>query len=531
MMERMKPPNRRATRCLAVLAAFASIAAGAQGAELYADGDWMVRWDNTLRYSLAFRLMPRDAAVIGDANSDDGDRDFAPGLISNRLDLVSILDVTHGDGGVHLSGAGWYDTVYHAHTDNASPATANAFSVPDTQFPRATRDLMGQYADLEEAYAFANFDLGGMPLTLRAGRQSVLWGESLFFAENAIAAAQAPIDGIRDESAPGSYSKEVFLPVAQAAFTLQPLPSLALSGYYQLEWRKDREPAVGSYFSYYDGFDVGGERLILSPGSYLYRIKDKHPPAGGQFGISLRAGVGDVDFGLYVLRFHAKQPAIWLWPGRNADAAIGKAGEYQLFYPKGIDLIGLSFSTYLGDSTVAGEISARQHMPLVSLSPAMEYWAPGPVYRRSGGTAEGDTLHAQLSSETEFAPQRLWDGAALSVEVAANDLMAVTGDKAALDRTRDRFALSLRAQFEPRWFEVLPHLDISVPVSLGCNALGRSSVIDTQYAGSGDVEVGVAASWRSEWRASLTLTSYFGSPYRQPLADRDFVLVSVERTL
>ena len=502
----------------------------ARGAELYADADTTIRWDNTLRYSLAFRLDQRDAEVVADPNGDDGDRNFAPGLISNRLDLVSILDVTRGDGGIHLSAEGWYDTVYHARTDNASPATYNALSVPNTAFPRATRDLQGRYADLGEAYAFGSFDLGGMPLTLRAGRQTLLWGESLFFAENSIAAAQSPIDGIRDESAPGSYSKQVFLPVTQVALTLQPRPDLTLDAYYQLEWRKDRTPAVGSYFSYYDGFDVGGERLIVSPGRYLTRVKDEHPPSGGQFGVALRASLGDVDLGLYVMRFHAKEPQVWLYPGRAVDYGTGKLGEYRLFYPNDIALYGASFSTYLGASTIAGEISARRNMPLVSRSPLTQYWAPAGAYPASGGVALGDTLHAQLSSTTEFAPQPLWDSADLGVEIAANDVLAVTRNPAALEQSRDRFAFSFRAQFEPRWFEVMPHLDISVPVSLGFNAVGRSSVEDSQYFGSGDLEVGVTAAWRNQWRAGLTLTSYFGSAYRQPFADRDFLLLSVERT-
>ncbi len=44
-----------------------------------ADGEgWGLRWDNTLRYSAAARLAPRDARLVADGNADDGDRDFAP---------------------------------------------------------------------------------------------------------------------------------------------------------------------------------------------------------------------------------------------------------------------------------------------------------------------------------------------------------------------------------------------------------------------------------------------------------------------
>jgi hypothetical protein len=152
------------------------------------------------------------------------------------------------------------------------------------------------------------------------------------------------------------------------------------------------------------------------------------------------------------------------------------------------------------------------------------------VYPTYGGFAAGDTLHGQVSSITQFGPAGLWDSAEFSVEAAANYRLAVTANKAALDPTRDRFALSFRSVFEPRYFQVLPNLDISIPIGLGTNAIGRSSIEDAQYAGSGDIEIGIAGTYRSVWRASLTLTSYFGSSYRQPFADRDFVLVSVERT-
>lgn len=502
-----------------VLALVVWVASPACAGEIYSDDGFVIRWDNTLRYTAAFRVAPRDPAV--GPNSDDGDLNFAPGLISNRLDLISILDVTQGDIGFHASGVAWYDTVYHAGTANHSPDTYNAASVPNTQFPRATRNLHGQYANLEEAFGFGNFALDGMPLSVRIGRQTLIWGESLFFAENGIAAALAPVDEIRSADAPGSYSREVFLPVAQAVFSFQPRENLSLSFTYQFEWRKSRLPGVGSYFSYYDSFDVGGERLLVWPSYVLYRAKDKHPPSQGQFGAALHTSLGDVDIGLYALRYSAKTPQVWL---RHATRT------YQLYYPSGIELYGLSFSTYLGDSSIAGEVSARRNMPLVSLSPVSQYWNSDDAYPTAGGVAKGDTLHVQLSSTTQYGPDGLWDSADLGIEAAANERLAITSNPAAFDPSRDRFALSLRALFEPRYFQVFPNLDISVPFGVGYNAVGRSSVLEAQYNGAGDIEVGITGAYRAMWRAGITFTSYFGSPYRQPFADRDFIQFTLERS-
>ena len=38
--------------------------------------DWKVRWDNTLKYSTAFRVEDRSDSLLRDINRDDGDRNF-----------------------------------------------------------------------------------------------------------------------------------------------------------------------------------------------------------------------------------------------------------------------------------------------------------------------------------------------------------------------------------------------------------------------------------------------------------------------
>src|SRR5205814_5649799 len=104
-----------------------------------------IRWDNTLRYSLALRHDSSSAELLSYANGDDGDRNFAPGLVMNRFDLLSKLDIAMGDFGLHASAAGWYDTVYQTHTDNSSTATSNT-AFPARQFAPAIRRLEGQHA-------------------------------------------------------------------------------------------------------------------------------------------------------------------------------------------------------------------------------------------------------------------------------------------------------------------------------------------------------------------------------------------------
>ena len=112
-------------------------------------------WDNTIKYSNAWRLNERADNVMASSpnpNKDDGDRNFSTGLISNRFDLLSELDIKYGDVGARLSGAAWYDTVYNEKNDNNSPATANPVSVDYNEFTDKTRDLHGRDAEILDAF-------------------------------------------------------------------------------------------------------------------------------------------------------------------------------------------------------------------------------------------------------------------------------------------------------------------------------------------------------------------------------------------
>jgi hypothetical protein len=499
----------------------------ASAVELYAADGYDLRWDNDLRYSAGFRLDAPSAITLNYPNSDDGDRDFAPGLMMNRLDLVSVLDLTGDAFGAQLSLEAWYDSVYQRHSDNKSPSTYNPLTVSNRQFAPAAATLDGRDADLGDSFAYGNVTLDGMPLSVRIGRQTLLWGESLFFDQNGIAAGMAPVDYIKKASTPDGYSREVFLPVNQVSFTAQPAPDLSLAGYYQLEWRADRLPGVGSYFSETDVQGAGAGRAFFTQGQYLLHVPDRDPPAGGQFGISLHKTIDDLDLGLYALRYHAKYPVLAVQT--LSPAANGYAGTFDSVYPAGTDLYGASFSTYLGDSNVAGEFSLRRHMPLVSLSP-ISLMFPSPV-RNDTGYAEGNTVQGQVSSVTTLGPGILWDSADLSMEIAANDLLSLSSDAAAFNPSRTRFAASARLLFQPHYFQLLPNLDITPVFSVGYNLSGRSATDYTQNAGTGDIELGLSGTYLSVWKADLTLTTFIGVAYRQPLADRDFVMLSLERAL
>ena len=120
------------------------------------------------------------------------------------------------------------------------------------------------------------------------------------------------------------------------------------------------------------------------------------------------------------------------------------------------------------------------------------------------------------------------------VEGGWNDLLNITENAAALDPTRDRYAYGFRTVFEPAYYQVLSGLDISFPIGLGYNPMGKSPV-DPIFNGGGadhggDWNVGIKATYLQTWRMGLTYTNYFGDSNTQTLADRDFISLYIERT-
>ncbi len=520
---------------------------GARAADLGKADGFDVRWDTSVRETLGFRTEGVNPELLTDINADDGDRAFGTGLMSARVDLLSELTAERDDFGFDLSAQGWYDPIYHQHSAGDSPKTFNPISVPYNEFPKDVRRLMGGDAELLNAFVKDRFVVDDLPVSVRIGRQTLLWGESLFFAGNGIAAGQAPVDLIKSQGAPLAEAREVFLPVAQAVMRVELRHGVALEAYDQFEWRRDRIPGVTSYFSTTDILDQGGEQVLLPGGKWLLRTEDFVPHGLGQFGVALRVQGDAADYGLYALRFDAKLPEPVFDTAR---------GTYHLVFPRDIDVIGASASGYLGASNIAGEISLRRHMPLAAGGAGLPggFGANGgtvyaaayaaaniPAYAgpwadtatpttTPGGFATGDTWHAQTSIVSQLPPSRWWQGASLQAEIAANDLLGVTGGHPFVLAGRTHFAASLRAVFTPSYFQVLPGLDLDVPVGLGYTPIGRSSIDSTENAGAGDVTIGVSATYRAVWQIAASFTHFIGGATPQPLADRDFVTISAARS-
>ena len=550
-----------------VALAVASLAATSVRAAEFDTGipDLQLRWDNTVKYSVATRLKAPSATLTSDVNTDDGDLNFKKGsLILNRLDLLSEFDARYKSAGLRMSGAAWYDGVYNRGNDNpgANPPNAtphpNQLSVGANEFPEATRRLHGRKAEILDAFVFGKTDVDDMPLTGRLGKHTVLYGESLFFGMNGIVGAQTPVDVVKLLSVPNWTFKELMMPVAQLSGQFQPRRNVTVGGYYQLEWKRNRLPGVGSYFSQIDAFDAGGEQAIVgcpagiplpcSPASppftagvfpTLRRGEDLAAKNAGQGGLSMRFRPEgqDTEFGVYAARFHSKDPVAYVSQYGAPPAlnfATGVVGQYQLVYAEGTKALGASFSTTVADVNVAGEVSYRWNQQLVPQG--------GRIFLPDGVTPSsnnefmplGQTVHAQLSWIALLTPGPLWSGGSFVGEIAWHRLRKVTANatyangevlhaapplgggplngKSKLDENATRDAAAIRFIFEPQYFQVLSGLDISVPIGLGYGLSGRSAVINPGFSvyHGGDLSLGLKADYLREWKVGLNYTKFLG---------------------
>jgi len=550
------------------------------------DPDLKARLDLTPKYSSGYRLKNPSAALTqldvaadpGTVNEDDGDHNFKKGLISSRFDLLGELDISAKNFGGRLSANAWRDSVYlRGNSYGGTPLTANGVPLGPVvstanndigqainEFLPATRHQHGQGSELLDAFVYLKGDLGGMAGTLRVGKHTLQWGESVFFGQNGIANAQGPVDVAKIVSVPNWQFKEVLLPVEQVSGSLQIAEGVSLGAYYQFKWRPSKIPGVGSYFSNQDyvgtgivnfGVDASGDPILLS----YDPSKDLQPRNSGQGGVQLRWSPtgSDYEFGFYAAQYHDKTPAVPVFDFVN--------GNVHLAYASNIRTFGASVTSSIGQLNWALEGSVRTNAPLTS-DPAV--LGLGPILRC--GTSDdnpcyavGRTGHLQLSGIYVLQPGPLWGGGALVGELAYNRRLSVTKDIFAigpngssvglggLDPNTTKGAWAFRAIFEPQYFQALPGLDLSVPIGLGWNFGGRSSAIFNFAGGAsnaGDYSIGIKGKYQNAWNVALNYTDYFGKAktftetlvagsgtprqlsFAQSLRDRGYVSFSVSRT-
>ena len=223
--------------------------------------DVSIRWDNTVRFTSGVRVEGRNNLIGNSAISDEGTYSFDRGdFVTNRFDLLSELDFVYKQRyGFRVSAAAWWDPAYDGTSkSNPNPPLVNIPSYVNHQYtPYTSRFYEGPSGEILDAFVFGKWDLGTVPTTLKVGRQSLYWGESLFLGGNlnGIAYAQHPLDLQKAFATPGAEAKELFRPLGhspppRSSPTLRSGRSISGSGTF-------RYPEGGTYTGPVDSSSTG----------------------------------------------------------------------------------------------------------------------------------------------------------------------------------------------------------------------------------------------------------------------------------
>ncbi len=489
---------RRRTASLAIASLL--VAAGAAQAFEIDTGneDLAIRWDNTVRYNIGVRAQGQDSAILKNPNLDDGDRNFSNGsLVTNRLDDLSEFDlVWQRKYGVRFSAALWYDAAYNS-LDDTSTATANTLvnglPVAGQLSPYTKRYAKGLSGEWLDAFAFGNFDIFDVPVSVKAGQHTVYWGDSLLLggAVHGISYAQNSLDLWKAFATPGAEAKELFRPRGGLTIQAQPMKELSLAGQWFYNWQAVRVPESGSYLTINDGLQFGGDSAIVAANPFAASIPGAPaflrawntspiPPSRysgsiGDFGLSARWSPDWLDgtLGFYGRNATDILPQQYLTPGLatgipaakctaiggivvapgaciiNKDATsvedltkYGKYGTYGLAYGNDIHIFGLSLSKEVAGVSVGAEASYRQNMPLISNTVMV---LPAPLVNPAAGQiattalpsngdtpgARGNTFHGLVNALNVFPKTPVFDTASLSAELTFMRWLSVTQNAAA----------------------------------------------------------------------------------------------------
>jgi hypothetical protein len=562
----------------AVPLAVASILAVAGSAHAFevpiGDPDWSVRWDNTVRYNIGWRVESRDPAIGNSPIADEGTYSFDKGdIVQNRLDLLSELDVVYKRMfGFRVSAAGWYDNAYDGHRPRGNPALVVPNLPASGPFPPLRQALPnggqfvsydnGEYSpyteryyagpsgEILDAFVFANFDLGNVATGVKAGRHTLYWGESLLLGGHlhSISYAQMPLDLQKGFSTPGSEAKELFRPLGNLSLNAQLSKDFSVAAQYFWEWESARFPEGGTYLGPVDFAFNGPDRQIAvmpglpTPGGpafaflNLARGDAAEPSQHGDWGVGARWSPEWLDgtMGLYYRNYSDKVPQILITSLNptpiyaNANTPLGRVvalnGQYRLVYAEDIDLWGVSLSKNIAGVSVGAEVSYRRNTPL--LSRPFGNVAGVPINEGDTPGARGDTWHALVNAFGTLPKTPLFDTAVYQAELiyshwskvrsgqnvfqAEGQPDCVSRNQNASDGCATKDFWGLAINFTPTWFQVFPGADLSMPITWSQGISGNAAVTFGGNENLGNYSIGLALDYLLKYRFDLKYIDFYG---------------------
>ena len=464
---------KRPRKSILALAVSAAVSAGAvqnSYALSFEPADEVtVHWDTTVGYSAGWRVSEQDQDALNNNNDDDGNRSFKKGaMINNRFSLLSEADIQYKNYGAFIRGSAFYDGAYYGTNDNDSPSTYNG-SGDHNGFSKAVKDAHGSDARVLDAFVYGSFDVNDQMLNVRVGKQVVSWGESLFIP--GISSAMSPADATKT-TVPGVEVKDILLPVGQVFAQYDINDSTSVAAYSQWEWKQNEVSEAGSYFGVSDSLDNANGSIFLPFGGLsMARGQDIDARDSGQWGLALNYYAEDLgygtDFGLYYLNYHDKNPTIVT--GDYYDFFGNDVpGTYHKEFVEDIKLIGLSFSTLVGDTNVGGEIAYRKGAGVNQSG----------TYGSSEAILIGNTVQAQVSAIHSFGASIIADDVYFLWRVWLQQSNQVYRWNAFLpmEATKmDDFGVGVAGAITLKYNSVFPGTNLEVPVNFSHNINGNSA--------------------------------------------------------
>ncbi|MDB5748307.1 MAG: hypothetical protein JWP72_3155 [Massilia sp.] len=507
-------PAGLALRGIAAAAALVCAFPALAGEIVLANPDIKMRLDATVRYTGGVRMEEQDQRLLRNYIYDEGDSKFDKhDMVTNRIDLLTEFDVSwRSKLGARVSAAAWYDNAYDDHSVRSPAGFLTAYRNAEYN-NEVQRYVNGPSGEILDAFVWANVDLGKVPMNIKVGRQTNVWGEGLLLGAHAISYAQSPVDGVKAAINPGVETKEVFLPIGQVYLSAQVTDALTLVGQYYYEWKPTRIPHAGTYLMGADTAPSSDNLVFPIPGVAAQLIEAKKPGDHGNWGVGARLNAESIEsnFGAYYRRFDDYSPELGVQLLNFSGPLPTRA---RFLYPDKIDQYSLSFSRVIKSVSVGAELSFRKNGALNT---------PSSVVTPTG--ARGDTWHAVVNGIYMLPATPLWSTGTLVTEVAYNRLDKVTtnpgsyrsvGAASCVDSrtsvarsgtkddgcsTKDAWLMALR--FTPQYLNALPSWDLALPVSATYGLSGNAPSSGGGTEGELRWSIGATATYASKYEFSL----------------------------
>jgi hypothetical protein len=357
-------------------------------------------FDSTLSVGTLYRLQNPDRALYGttstfngvpglanSVNGDDGDLNYPKGVSSVLLKGTHDLELKWQNWGFFARGYYFYDLK----NENTT--------FPHHQLSDLALARVGTGAVLLDHYITGKFDIGTMPVTLRAGRQVISWGESTFIPNGINVINPYDVSRLRT---PGSELREGLLPVYSVDLSVALTDKLSVEALWMAEFRRTEIDPDGTYFSTNDFASRGGSSVFLGFGALpdsgtlgaIPRAPDRMPHGMDQGGLAvhyLAPKLNNTDFGFYYLRYDSRLPLISArTPTGPISAAFVQATAGSLAAPLGTAMVQAGYPAAGVPAALQTLLGAAfTNVPVAALPASLQPFYPSAIAIAAGAKKIG----------------------------------------------------------------------------------------------------------------------------------------------